>query len=246
MKPKTTPLRDQLDALSRSDPAAARRVREAGPDQGLRIEPARRGGWTMIQNGVTVHSRVDPQAEAARWADRVAAEAAGRPIVVFGFGLGYHLAALTAAGQRVWVVEPEPAVVAAALNHVDLAGVLENAVWIEPGRADPPPGAYLAVWAPTARSHPEALAEWRNRLARLPEATAGDWRSEVGHIPGAAALVDGLEPDAPVSRDRLLENARRSDGRPTPAEIYLLLINELDPTPARPARTWRNDDRQNQ
>lgn len=75
-----------------------------------------------------LHSRVDPIAEAAKWAGAVEVENK-YCFVVSGFGLGYHLAALFArlrGDAFVLCLEPDLALIATALAHVDLTTALES------------------------------------------------------------------------------------------------------------------------
>ena len=76
-----------------------------------RIEPilTRSGEISGVWKGVTLHSRIDPRREAERAVqEALPREAEG--IVVFGFGLGYHVEAILSLFPRakVWVVEPDP------------------------------------------------------------------------------------------------------------------------------------------
>lgn len=75
-----------------------------------------------------LHSRVDPVAEAATWAEAVELEDK-YCFVVSGFGLGYHLAALFSrlrGDAFILCLEPNLRVIATALAHVDLAAALDS------------------------------------------------------------------------------------------------------------------------
>lgn len=82
------------------------------------VVPARTGRATLVLDGRYVHSRHDPEREAAR-----ALEAMARreppTIVVLGLGLGYHLAFLleTTECTRLIVVEPDEELVQLARRH---------------------------------------------------------------------------------------------------------------------------------
>ncbi len=86
-----------LIALYRKDPQLAQRIDEVPDEDRLSIEAARSGAWTACvstSSGKTyLHSRYDPQKEAAKFAESV--EIDGRfCFVVCGMGLGHHVIAL--------------------------------------------------------------------------------------------------------------------------------------------------------
>ena len=75
------------------------------------------GDISGVWKGVSLHSRIDPRREA----ERVVKEALPRDaegIVVFGFGLGYHVEAILSHFPRakIWVVEPDPLLFQSALE----------------------------------------------------------------------------------------------------------------------------------
>jgi spore maturation protein CgeB len=150
-----------LRALAAQNPARAARVAEAHP-AGV-VEPAASGEPTLVADGVLLHSRWDPRAEAARWAADACANSApgGEPAataVVFGMGLGYHVEALaTRWPGRIVVVEPDDGLVRTALEVRDLRSLLER-VELAPeaiGRAA------IAAWGPAVllRHAPSLLRE---------------------------------------------------------------------------------------
>ncbi len=87
------------------------------------VETAKSGDATLRVNGVAVASGVDPRAEGGKFA--AAAEGMFH-VLVYGFGLGYHLEALLAspAMQKLVVVEANPKLMRAALDSRDLSTVL--------------------------------------------------------------------------------------------------------------------------
>lgn len=86
-------------------------------------EMTRSGDPTLKIDGVAIASGVDPRAEARKFA--ATAEGISR-VMVYGFGLGYHLEALLAfpALQKLVVVEANMAIMNAALRCRDFAGLL--------------------------------------------------------------------------------------------------------------------------
>lgn len=89
------------------------------------LETAKSGDPTFKINGVAAASGVDPRAEGKKFA--AAAEGKSR-VIVYGFGLGYHLEALLAspALQKLVVVEANMPLIGAALHSRDLALLLSD------------------------------------------------------------------------------------------------------------------------
>ncbi len=116
-------LEANLRALAARDPARAADVAKAAPVGAL--ERAASGEPTLVADGVLLHSRRDPRAEAARWAATAPVEPAAETAVVFGLGLGYHVEALAARfSGRIVVVEPDDGLVRTALAARDLRSLL--------------------------------------------------------------------------------------------------------------------------
>ena len=74
-----------------------------GPDPSLRVD------------GVLFHSLYQPREEAQRLIESANLQP-GRPVIVIGLGLGYHVAALLAGGYEVAIIEPEIAVAKLAIE----------------------------------------------------------------------------------------------------------------------------------
>lgn len=120
-----------MRALWRLDAGLALQV-DAVPDRDrLPLARTRSGSWTARRtsaagNEVFLHSRVDPIAEARRWADSIPTEDK-YCFVVAGMGLGYHIRALykrLRGGAIIICIEPSLELIATALAHTDLAEVL--------------------------------------------------------------------------------------------------------------------------
>ena len=134
-----TPARDELyvrnmRALLRVDMRLAQRIDECADDGSVAVEPSRHGAPTVsvavagTDRRIYLHSRVDPQAEAKRWAEAVKL---GDDFcyVVGGFGLGYHIRDLARRlkGDAFLVVtEPNLQLLRAAMAHVDLADLFQS------------------------------------------------------------------------------------------------------------------------
>ena len=126
-------LERNLAALSIGSPRAASLIRAAGPRADVRFEAAEDGGLTATlgEGGVArqLASRRRPLAEARRLAERIEAGGSGL-LVVMGWGLGEHLAALAPRAScarrngAMLVYEPDVALLRAVLDRVDCAGWL--------------------------------------------------------------------------------------------------------------------------
>ncbi|MDR2095651.1 MAG: DUF115 domain-containing protein [Treponema sp.] len=99
----------------------------------IRIEEGPSGALSLTVNGIHIHSPRDPLREAQRAAETLEKpadvhSAAGEPIVLMGFGLGYAAEAAAAkAGERVLiVVERRPEIFRKALECRDLGSFLKN------------------------------------------------------------------------------------------------------------------------
>jgi len=123
-----------MAALFRADPRLAQRLDELEPDGSVLLEPGRHGGVTAAVRTpgagrpIQVHSRVDPEAEAGRFAESVEV-GTNLCFVVHGFGLGYHVRALyrRLKGEEILVVaEPDLQLLKAAMETVDLAEVFAD------------------------------------------------------------------------------------------------------------------------
>lgn len=119
-------LRANLEILRGQDPVLAGRIASAVPGGDLFLFEARNGSLSIRVGGVALHSGYDPQKEAADWVgwNGHAIEGA-KALVVLGFGLGYHLAALVrTTDAEITVFEPRIDLLRAACGAQDLSEVL--------------------------------------------------------------------------------------------------------------------------
>ena len=169
---------DNLALLSARAPELARRIAAVDVPPTCVLGTTARGAPTLTVDGVPLQHLVDPVAEATRWArgvvERLEAIAATR-VVIVGCGLGYHVEAVRERfGGAVVVVEPDLAVLQAALATRDLRALLAR-VEIVGGDASPtatPDGERTLVVAhPPALllpggAHRRALQQWQASAAR--------------------------------------------------------------------------------
>lgn len=133
------------------------------------IETTRSGKLTAKLKGVYLHSRYDPEQEAARLVESAGLDPE-RPVVVVGAGIGYHIAALRARGHEVTVFEPVAALFSLSLQqHPELSEIIAFSGLAE---VDTSELRYIAEAFPqilvhpaTARLFPDYVAEIEKRLA---------------------------------------------------------------------------------
>ncbi|MCB9854470.1 MAG: motility associated factor glycosyltransferase family protein [Phycisphaerales bacterium] len=118
---------ENMRSLWRMDARLAWEVDQLPVSAGLDVQPSKRGGPTAAvatSDGRTLflHSRYDPEREAAEFGDNIEAGDAAC-IVLCGLGLGYHLKAIFRRYGRETVIlvsEPDVAAIKSAMEHVDL------------------------------------------------------------------------------------------------------------------------------
>lgn len=182
-------LEKNLNALRKNDFSLAARIEKARPDGNYRVLPAENGYPTMLSfdrgKPVYLHSRYDPVREALAWS---AAQGFSPDVslAVFGFGLGYHVAALLkhlSPGQQLRVYQLGTGPFRKALESVCLADLLSDSrlsLVVEDDQAVLAAdlavflgiGAQLLIYGPGLRAIPrgplwEALNEWRVKKASL-------------------------------------------------------------------------------
>ncbi len=118
-----------MAAMWQWDVGLAMRI-EAVQEELAGAERARNGAWTIRLGGVYLHSKYRPMEEAERWAqERLKDGGEKYVVIVHGFGLGYHVAALfrrLAADALIVVAEPNLRLLKTALELVDHAKMLES------------------------------------------------------------------------------------------------------------------------
>lgn len=141
------------------------------PRDTAQLIEGRRGLPTLSVNGALLHSKYDPEQEAQRLIESATLEP-GRPVVVLGLGLGYHVAELLKRGIEVAVIEPDPDVAALALRN----GAAREGfnLWVGPLEELRRDAGFAALarrapqvfpHPPTARLHPGTTEALNNLLA---------------------------------------------------------------------------------
>lgn len=127
--PGQSMLERNLRALAIRSPRVADAVRQAAPRAGLTwLRTEQDGAWSAELDGRALASKRRPLDEAELQANAVDfARASG--VVVLGFGLGYHVAALSRRGGErtaIIVFEPDVSLLRSVLEHADLSAVLRG------------------------------------------------------------------------------------------------------------------------
>lgn len=125
------------EELGRCNPALLKDLQhfsllDAG-DVPIEIRSARDGEATLRIGERFIHSSMSPRREAARLAERIAADITPgtEAVIVFGLGLGYHIDALRklpGGGLPMIVVEPQPAVVHQMIQHAEATWWCNSAI----------------------------------------------------------------------------------------------------------------------
>jgi len=134
---------NNMKALYHADLRLAQRVDDSAPDPHLQVVPSRTGvptAKTLSDAGkeIFLHSRYDPLAEAKKFVDGLDLDK-NFCFIISGLGLGYHIAELfsrVSDQTAVVVVEPNPSLIKAALQQVDLADPIRTERLIFLQRAD--------------------------------------------------------------------------------------------------------------
>jgi len=121
-----TILENNLKALRGHDPGLAAAIERTVPSPGIEVTRARNSEPTARRGEILLHSSYDPSREAGEWADAMLASNGVGPVTVLGLGLGHHLSALAARGASGCVIEPDPAMLRAALGQLDLTAALDR------------------------------------------------------------------------------------------------------------------------
>ena len=177
-------LERNLIALSRASPEVAALVRRARPRSDVSFHVASDGALSGTIGSPTgeraLCSRRRPLEEARRLAESVPIQSAGA-VVVLGFALGHHVAALAGRLKRAGVVlvfEPDVELLRAVFERIDHSGWLSEsnvAIYTDPDDTTPIAGSIsgfegLVALGVKFLSHPASTARLGDRGERFSEA----------------------------------------------------------------------------
>jgi spore maturation protein CgeB len=115
-------LESNLEVLRGRQPDLAEKLALVEPNPDISVVRAKNGLPVMLRQGISLHSRQDPEAEARRFIEVEPVRkmlSAGVTPVVFGLGMGYHVRALSELFSLVVVYESDPGVIIVALSLLD-------------------------------------------------------------------------------------------------------------------------------
>jgi len=117
-----------IQELRRVDRELADKISNAGQAANIIISESKSGPLTLRVNNNYIHSSYDPVKETAEWVKSYEQKICSADnIVVFGFGLGYHLVELCRrGGKHITVFEPDLNILKSALQSVDLEPALSK------------------------------------------------------------------------------------------------------------------------
>ena len=120
--------KENIRVLRRVDRELADKISNAGQSANIIVSESKSGLPTLRVNNNSIHSSYDPVKEAAEWVKSYEQKICSADnIVVFGFGLGYHVVELCrSSGKHITVFEPNLNILKAALQSVDLEPVISK------------------------------------------------------------------------------------------------------------------------
>ncbi len=120
--------KENIRELRRVDRELADKISNAGQSADIIVSESKSGMPTLRVNNIYIHSSYDPVKEAAAWVKSYEQKICSADhIVVFGFGLGYHIVELfRSSGMHITVFEPNIIILKAALQRADLEPVLSK------------------------------------------------------------------------------------------------------------------------
>jgi spore maturation protein CgeB len=131
----------------------------------LRLEIARDGNPVPVLDGITLHSRYEPNAEGVKLA--AAAGEGGDRIAVFGAGFGYHIRPLLQRFGVVYVHEPTYELGEIVHSHPACADWVGAVTWLARPE-DVPSGTPVFALPPVRRLFPEVFARFQS-VANAPQ-----------------------------------------------------------------------------
>ncbi len=169
-----------------------RRAVEIPGQRNFELVKTRSGHRSLRVDGVSLHSLYDPIDEAARevmrWKESVAFDGGDSTVVVFGFGLGYHLEVLLdEVDCPVYVYEGRKDVLRFVLESRDLSSILERvALLVEPELPPVSGGFSIFSHRPSLALAPDFYSEVERKLTAWREVSCGLKILLVGPIQGGA------------------------------------------------------------
>ena len=223
---------ENLEVLARRNSALAETVGDYADTRDIIAEKARSGAMTASINGISLHSRFDPEIEARQWVESEAvtkALSSGSSLAVFGMGMGHHIIELARFLDRFTIIETDLGVIKTALTWLDFTNTLDKMTVItDVSKLDGNIADILLFHSPSKRLNPGMY----RRAASLIYATqklAGLER-DIAQLPEFEQVIRGLKPGKSFSIPGLTSIIEAREGPLSRGEKYILLLNELSQT----------------
>jgi len=226
-------LRKNISKLAKYAPDLARQIQSGIPDKDLQVLEAR-NGLPVLKNHIAMHSLIDPEREARKWAERreiSEAIAGGRRIAVLGFGMGYHIKALLDLScSSVIVIEPDPAMLRVAFEWIDFSDCMERLTLVL-GREEISDltDLHLVPHQPTVRLHKDVYSLWKERIesAQQPRETIAELMASFEGHEEIVEFLGTFASDEVVDIGNLIENIPRGEGPLKDWQTIFFLMDEM-------------------
>lgn len=225
--------RNNLKLLSKHNPHLARQLEDVIPTNDIQVVVAK-SGLPVLKHHVALHSLIDPEREARKWANRSDISAVikdRKKIAVFGFGAGYHIKALLELDcPSIVVIEPEPAILSVAFEWIDFSAYLGK-ITLVLGTDEISDFGNLCLipHQPTMRLHKDVYLLWKERIksAQQPRETVADLLAAYEGHEDIVAFLRNFDPDEVADIDKLVEKIPRGEGPLKDWQTILFLMKEL-------------------
>ncbi len=222
-----------LKVLSRNAAHLARQLEDVIPTNDIQVVIAK-NGLPVLKHHIALHSLIDPEKEARRWADRADISAAikdRKKIAVFGFGAGYHIKALLELGcSSVVVIEPEPAILRVAFECIDFSTYLGKITLVlGTDEISDFGNLYLIPHQPTMRLHKDIYVVWKERIksAQQPRETIADLMEAFEDHEDIVKFLKNFDPYKVADIDKLVEKIPLGEGPLEDWQTIFFLMMEL-------------------
>ena len=119
---------ENIRVLREVDTELASLIISADKSEDLHVVTSRSGAPSLRAGGVTLHSLYNPAKEGGEWVKYNKEDIEkGTSLVVFGFGLSYHIIELLKITEKdIFVFEPRVDILKTAFEHIDLSSILSR------------------------------------------------------------------------------------------------------------------------
>ncbi|MCD4650288.1 MAG: glycosyltransferase [Candidatus Cloacimonetes bacterium] len=135
------------------------------PQTAISVVTSNTGKPVPVINGVTIHSRYDPEKEGVKLATPLLEEVTSTTLVVFGFGFGYHIRPLLDSYENILVYEPCPELLQIVREQPECREVLKRvAIFDDFSKVSPPENPAQMALVPLKRIFSQQYAAFTDWL----------------------------------------------------------------------------------